>query len=202
MTKLSVALVGAVIALLAFVVARFGGTLAKKAQHPAPQQEPRAMTRAVQPEITTAAHAPSPPIHVHVHMPPMPTPSAPQPLPSPAPYSNQQAGTVLDRPDHRIYLTTGSHLMMEHPACDEMLERLDYALYVAAHRDGDPFTVGPPLDDSGRGTTALFELPPLSASDEADFVDEDGHVLPPPDGAVWLRKVGHVPQRITTGTPS
>ena len=43
------------------------------------------------------------------------------------------------RPDHRIYVTTGSHLMMEHPACDDLLERLDEILYRAAFHDGDPF---------------------------------------------------------------
>ena len=64
---------------------------------------------------------------------------------------NHPPATVLTRPDHRIYVTTGSHLMMEHPLCDDLLDRLDEILYRAAFRDGDPFMVAPPLDESRNG---------------------------------------------------
>ena len=109
---------------------------------------------------------------------------------------------VLDRPDHRIYVTTGSHLMQEHPACDDLLDRLDYVLYRAAHHDGEPFTVAPPLDEARHGRAISLDLPPVAAVDEGEFFSEDKRALPPPDGALWFRKAGEAPQRLATGTPS
>lgn len=75
---------------------------------------------------------------------------------------------VLARPDHRIYVTTGSHLMQEHPACDDLLERLDEILYRAAYRDGEPFTVAPPSMRHGMAapypSTCRLSLPSMKAS--------------------------------------
>lgn len=140
-------------------------------------------------------------------MPQMPVQPAMSPLaepaaPAPRAYANQSTGAVLNRPDHRIYVTTGSHLMMEHPTCDHMLERLDYHLYIAAHRDGDPFTFGPPLDTSGKGVAELIALPAVAVSDDEDFASNDRRDMPPPDGGIWLRRAGHAPYRLSAGTHS
>ena len=127
----------------------------------------------------------------------------PAPSPQPTAYApNQSPPSVLNRPDHRIYVTTGSHLMQEHPACDELLERLDYMLYVAAHRDGDPFTVAPPLDDTRDGRAIVLDLPPLAAIDEGEFFSEERQALPSPDGALWFRRAGNAAQPLATSTPS
>lgn len=92
--------------------------------------------------------------------------------------------------------------MQEHPACDELLERLDEMLYIAAHRDGEPFTVAPPLDEARHGRAISLNLPPLAPQDESEFVSDEHRPLPAPDGALWLRRAGEAPQRLTTGTPS
>jgi hypothetical protein len=99
-------------------------------------------------------------------------------------------GGILNTPDHRIYITTGSHLMQEHPACDELLERLDYILYVAAHHDGEPFTVAAPLDDARPGQGIPLDLPPVAAVEEGEFFSDERRNMPPPDGALWLRQNG------------
>lgn len=201
LTKLSVALAGALVAVVTFGLVKFGGAVAKKAQQPVPQQAPQPVARAVVPEASPAAHSVAPAIHVHVHVPP----AAPQPAPHSMPPayidSNQRPVTVLDRPDHRIYITSGSHLMMEHPFGDKMLEHLDYMLYAAAHRDGDPFPLGQAPDPSNNGVTVHLEPPAHAPTDDSEFVDEEGRPLPPPDGALWLRKAGSTPQRLTAGTP-
>lgn len=130
------------------------------------------------------------------------SPLAEPAAPAPRAYANQSTGAVLNRPDHRIYVTTGSHLMMEHPTCDYLLENLDYHLYLAAHRDGNPFTFGPPLDTSGKGVAERIELPPVAVSDEEEFASNERHDMPPPDGGVWMRRAGHAPHRLGSGEPS
>jgi hypothetical protein len=206
-TKLSVVLTGVVFAILTFVLAKFGGALVKRAHQAAPQQAPQPVATVRPPEPAMATPMASPAIHVHVHMPEMqvqpPPPSMPEPVaPTPSAYVNQSTGAVLNRPDHRIYITTGSHLMMEHPTCDYLLENLDYHLYLAAHRDGDPFTFGPPLDTSGKGVVERIELPPVAVSDEEEFASNERHDMPPPDGGVWMRRAGHAPHRLGSGDPS
>lgn len=133
---------------------------------------------------------------MHAQPAPMPPPQPPMTSAPPSP------AAVLARPDHRIYVTTGSHLMQEHPACDDLLERLDEILYRAAYRDGEPFTVAPPLDEARHGRAISLDLPPVAAVDEGEFFSEDKRALPPPDGALWFRKAGEAPQRLATGTPS
>lgn len=185
---------GVVFAVLTFIVAKFGGTLVKRAHQPASQQAP---------ESAVAPSAPPPTVHVHVHTPQMPVQPTPSPpIPEPAAAVNQSTDAVLNRPDHRIFVTTGSHLMMEHPMCDALLERLDYHLYIAAHRDGDPFTFSPLLDTSGKGLSELIELPPVSALEDEDFASYERHDMPPPDDGVWLRRAGQAPYRLGSGTQS
>jgi hypothetical protein len=174
--------------LVAFLLEKLTGHVLKRAHQPAPQQEPQP-ARHSQPVPAAATAVPA--VHVHVHLDQAPAQPAPPPSPEPAGhYGNQSSATVLNRTDHRIYVTTGSHLMLEHPACDDLLERLDEILYRAAFRDGDPFTVAPPLDDARHGRAVLLDLPPVAAVDEGEFFSEEREKLPPPDGALWLRQDG------------
>ena len=187
-TKLTLTATGAMVALVVLLLEAFTGHVRKRAQQPALQQEPQP-ARPSQP-VPVAATAP-PAVHVHVHLDQALAQPAPTPSPEPAGHSgNQSPAAVLNRPDHRIYVTTGSYLMMEHPACDDLLERLDEILYRAAFRDGDPFTVAPPLDDARHGRAVPLDLPPVAAVDEGEFFSEERQPLPPPDGALWLRQDG------------
>ena len=189
-TKLTLAATGAVVALVVLLLEAFTGHVRKRAHQPAPQQEPQP-ARPSQPVPAAATTTAAPAVHVHVHLDQAPAQPAPTPSPEPAGhYGNQSSATVLNRPDHRIYVTTGSHLMLEHPACDDLLERLDEVLYRAAFRDGDPFTVAPPIDDARHGRAVLLDLPPVAAVDEGEFFSEERQNLPPADGALWLRQDG------------
>jgi hypothetical protein len=194
-TKLTLAVIGAV----AFLLEKLTGHVRKRAQQGAPQQEPRSAYQAP----ASAPASATPAVHVHVHLDQMHAQPAPMPPPqSPMASVPPPPAAVLARPDHRIYVTTGSHLMQEHPACDDLLDRLDYVLYRAAHHDGEPFTVAPPLDEARHGRAISLDLPPVAAVDEGEFFSEERRNLPPPDGALWFRREGEAPQRLTTGTPS
>ena len=114
-----------------------------KAQpQPVPQEPPLAaayVPSAPPPSPTMAVAAPD--VHVHVHIAPEAQRSS---APASAPTLGAAAGaTILGRPDDRIYITTGSHLMMEHPDSERLLDSLDHMLYVAAHRNGKPFHLTP-----------------------------------------------------------
>ena len=194
-TKLTLAVIGAV----AFLLEKLTGHVRKRAQQGAPQQEPLPVYQAP----ASAPASATPAVHVHVHLDQMHAQPASMPPPQPPMASGPPSpAAVLARPDHRIYVTTGSHLMQEHPACDDLLDRLDYVLYRAAHHDGEPFTVAPPLDEARHGRAISLDLPPVAAVDEGDFFSEERRNLPPPDGALWFRKAGEAPQRLATGTPS
>lgn len=196
-TKLALALTGLLATVAAFLINALTGAISKKARHnPAPQEaapKPRPPTqRAAQPSPSV------PEVHVHVHLnnstpaPPMPTP----PL-QPAMQAAPTPTSILDRPDHGIYITTGSHLMMEHPRSEELLESLDKMLFIAAHRDGNPFSMNPPLDDS-RPSEAI-QLPPVAELDDSVFDPSEPRPLPSPDGAPWLRRAGHDPHPLALG---
>lgn len=200
-TKLTLATIGAVVSLVVFLLEKLTGHALKRAQQPAPQQErptaPPPVYQASDPSPTNAA----PTVHVHVHLDQVQPHPTGTPTPSPQPAAPSPA-MILNQPDHRIYVTTGSHLMQEHPACDDLLERLDDMLYVAAHRDGVPFTVAPPLDDAWHGRSIPLDLPPVASVDEGEFFSPERTDLPPSDGRLWLRKAGEAPQPLATGTPS
>lgn len=196
-TKLTLALTGAVVAVAAFLLGKLTGNIVNRAQQPVLQQEAQPKVHPPQPASVPEAVGVSPAVQVHVHIDQTPAtrPSVSKPEPAPA-YGNATPPTVLSQPDHRIYITTGSHLMMEHPACDDLLQRLDEILYRAAFRDGDPFTVAPPLDDTRHGRTVALELPPLAAVDEDEFFNSACQPLPVPDGALWFRRAGQKPQKL------
>lgn len=200
-TKLTLAATGLVVALVVFLLEKLTGHVRNRAHPSAPQQVPEP----TYPRPATAPVAASPAVHVHVHIDQAQVQPATMPAPPPQPTAyapNQSPLSVLNRPDHGIYVTTGSHLMMEHPASEDLLENLDRMLYIAAHRDGDPFTVAPPLDDTRDGRAIVLDLPPLAAIDEGEFFSDERQALPSPDGAIWFRKAGMAPQRSATGTPS
>lgn len=204
-TKLAIAATGLVATLVVLLLEKLTGYVRNKAQRPVPQQ-------VSQPIPANITHVPPPPaasttpaVHVHVHLDQVQAQPAATPAPQPQPTAqapNQSPPSVLNHPDHGIYVTTGSHLMVEHPASEDLLQSLDYMLYVAAHRDGDPFTVAPPLDDARHGRTIPLNLPPVAAVDEGEFFSEEGQSLPSPDGALWFRKSGEAPHRLATGTLS
>jgi hypothetical protein len=204
-TKLTLAATGAVVAIVVFLLEKLTGHVRSKARQAVPQQEPRPTPQAAHPTPPPASVGAPPTVHVHVHIDQGQTQpviqAAPQSSSSP-PSTVPPPAWILNHPDHRIYVTTGSHLMQEHPACDDLLERLDEMLYIAAHRNGDPFTVAPPLDTSRKGHAAPLDLPPLAPVDDGEFIGEERQALPPPDGALWFRKAGETPQRLATGTPS
>lgn len=102
----------------------------------------------------------------------------------------------MNNPDHTIYITNGSKLMIPHPRADELLERLDYILFAAAHRDGDPFAVPPVLDASG---PAVADLPLAPLLDDGGF-DTVERVPLAVDGGLWVARLGQVPGRLTTRT--
>lgn len=118
---------------------------------------------------------------------------APQPEASRTPAA-PSAAAILARPDHRIYITTGSHLMIPHPRGEELLERLDHMLYIAAHRDGDPFIIPPALDDSLPVMNGAAIVPP--PFDDGGIDPSPLCPLPPADDALWLARVGHVFTRL------
>lgn len=166
---------------------------ANKAQ---PPHHPQEAQPAVPPSPALTIHAP-PPVHVHVHVqtqPIGPAPSAPvqavnRAAPSP--------GQILYRPDHGIYLTTGSHLMVPHPEAGDLLERLDRILYVTAHRHGDPFSAAAP-----QAATANLMLETPTESGDDTFFNDEGRPLPPPDGALWVRKAGDLARPLAALVPS
>ena len=196
-TKLALALTGLLATAAASLINGLTGAISKKArQNPAPQE---AAPRPLVPAQNTSQPAnPTPEVHVHVHL--NHPPSAP-PSPTPTAHPAMQAATspshILNRPDHGIYITTGSHLIVEHPRSEELLEALDKMLFIAAHRDGDPFHMNPPLDDSH--PSDLVQLPPLAELDDSVFDPSEPHSLPSPDGRLWLRRGGRDPQPLALG---
>ena len=151
----------------------------------------------------------APAVHVHVHFeqgaatrPSAAAAADPAAVPAKIDTGFPSPAIVLNNPDHRIWIATSGDFMREHPAGDELLERLDHMLYVAAHRDGDPFTVAPPLDDMRPGTTDLTGLATATTLDEDDYFSTDQQDLPPPDGAIWLLAIGRTPWRLASGAVS
>jgi hypothetical protein len=199
-TKLALALTGLFAFAAVALIKALTGKISKKARHNPAPQEPA--PRSLVPARTTSQPTPqTPEVHVHVHL--NQPPSAP-PSPAPTLQPTMQATNgpthILDRPDHGIYITTGSHLMMEHPRSEELLESLDKMLFIAAHRDGNPFQINPPLDDSR--PSDLVQLPPLAELDESVFDLSEPRPLPSPDGALWLRRSGMNPQPLAADTSS
>ncbi|TFF17219.1 hypothetical protein E3C22_24110 [Jiella endophytica] len=186
--------------------------LNRDSQSPAPRQQPlpssataptrarRAAAAAVaQPVPATAAEAsgavpPPPPPQQAVAM------ASPRPVAPPRPAAVlPSAAHVLAHPDHAIYVTTGSQLMVRHPFGDELLDRLDHILMVAAHRDGDPFQIPPQLDDSAVADTPAPAMPP--PFDDGGFDPVEPQPLPPADAALWCARPGKPFIKLVQPTP-
>ncbi|MDR6100573.1 hypothetical protein QE369_000751 [Agrobacterium larrymoorei] len=111
----------------------------------------------------------------------------------PPPTRNADTPTmILNACDHRIYITSGSRLMIPHPKADSLLRELDKILYVAAHRNGDPFTLPVELDTSASSSISL----PSVQDDE--FLPTSPVSLPSPDGHLWYTASGKEPRRLGT----
>jgi hypothetical protein len=206
-TRLALALMGLAATAVVFLINALTGSLAKRAhRNPAPQEakpqpSPPISDIPMSP-VVPPAQAQAPAVHVHVHLEPPAHQAAPPPQPAPVPAATASPtpATILGQPDHKIYLTTGSHLMMEHPRAGDLLEALDRMLYVAAHRDGKPFHLNPALDDSRPADSV--HLPPVAEMDEGVFDRTEPCPLPMPDGALWLRRGGRDPHPLAAGLPS
>ncbi|MER9586498.1 hypothetical protein [Mesorhizobium sp. M0276] len=179
--------------LVTFILSRFYKTAPNKSQ-PARDVQP---SPAPVPNQIMQREGGSPVQVIQNTMPPaaaaMPATSMPAAAPSSAATSARSPAAILGRPDHIIYATTGSHLMIPHPRSTELLERLDYLLYVAAHRNGQPFSVPPKPDRSAPLAAPTLRLAePLN---DGGFDAAERHILPA-DGAVWIARLGHQPEKM------
>ncbi|MGO7367074.1 hypothetical protein [Rhizobium leguminosarum] len=91
---------------------------------------------------------------------------------------------MLNATDHGIWVAGADDFVTRHPRAEELLEQLDKMMFVAAHRDGDPFSI-PTLDRSPLATDAL----PAMRIDDG-FDDTPGKPLPTPDGKMWRTTAG------------
>lgn len=170
------AAIGAVIGL----IQRSKSQTAPKVQQPvAPSPVPTAPPAVAQPPVQVV---------IHNVMPPQPAPVAPQAAArNPAAASlPDTVALVLGRRDHGIYVTDRSTFVLPHPDAERLLERLDFILFHAAHRDGDPYSIPPALDDSAPGPVLQLPMP---------LVDDGFDDVPPrvltPDGGLWVARLGH-----------
>ncbi|NDW07787.1 hypothetical protein [Jiella pacifica] len=164
-------------------------------QSPAPRQQPAPTLarQATAAEGSGAAPSSQPPQQAVAMASPRPA-APPRPaavLPS--------AAQILAHPDHAIYVTTGSQLMVPHPFGDELLDRLDHILMVAAHRDGDPFQIPPQLDDSAAPDTPAPAMPP--PFEDGGFDPVEPQPLPAPDDALWCARAGEPFIKLAQQTP-
>lgn len=113
-----------------------------------------------------------------------------------APPARPSINTILGNADHAIYVTSGSKMTIPHPRAEELLERLDYILFVAAHRDGDPFLIPPTLDASG---PAKADLAVASPMDDGGFETVERVVLDI-DHGIWIARLGAPRAPLTTPT--
>ncbi|OBQ66501.1 hypothetical protein EFV37_35860 (plasmid) [Mesorhizobium loti] len=182
--------------LVTFILSRFDKTSPNKSQ---PARDVQPSPAPIPNQIIQRGEGGAP-VQVTIQniMPPataaMPAASVPAAAPSsPAPTPGRSPAAILGRPDHVIYATTGSHLMIPHPRSAELLERLDYLLYVAAHRNGQPFSVPPKLDRSTAVPAPTLRLAePLN---DGGFDAAEPHILPA-DGAVWIARLGRQPEKM------
>jgi len=126
------------------------------------------------------AHVPQPqaqavpPIHVTVNLPP-----------EPGWQPRSKMAAILGNIDHSIYVAGIDDMVFPHPRGEELLEMLDRMLFVAAHKDGEPFSLPPKLDTSPIATQALAPL-----TIDKGFDDVLARALPAEDGQTWMAKAG------------
>lgn len=142
-----------------------------------------------QPEIRRPSPSPPPPDPVEARALPKPAPQpSPAPKLPPAPSSgahrSARTAAVLNATDHGIWVAGADDFVTRHPRAEELLGQLDKMMFVAAHRDGDPFSI-PTLDHSPLATDAL---PAMRVDD--GFDDAPGKPLPAPDGKTWRATAG------------
>lgn len=101
---------------------------------------------------------------------------------------------ILSRRDRGIYFAIGTDLVAPHPLGKELDDMVTRMAFAAMHRNGEPFSMPPALDDSP-GATAPIEMPPFEPAAPIT------HPLPAPDGALyrfassgWVPAIG-VPER-------
>jgi hypothetical protein len=180
--RLEVVLVVAVFSLLLkagiWLARTLSNRIPNKSQHPTLPQPPIQASPPPQAQYPTPAPVPpaqpQPPIHVTVNLPP-------EPVRPPL----SQTAAVLDHPDHGIYVTASHDVIFPHSRADELLEMLDKMMFIAAHRNGDPFNIPPAPDTSPLATEPLPEMPLEDGFDLAPL-----RALPAADDRLWMAKAG------------
>lgn len=86
---------------------------------------------------------------------------------------------ILNTVDHGIWVAGMDDFITPHPRAEELLDMLDRMMLVAAHRNGEPFTVAS-LDNS---EMAYEGLPELQIDD--GFDDVPIRAIPHEDGKIW-----------------
>lgn len=159
-----------------------------KAHQPAASQpEFKAPQPVPAPVPAPVVQAPAVPARPHVSEPPIAAPEAPAPRAMPSSGGRRQSRTlaVLDAVDHGIWCAGTDDFIAPHPRAEDLLQMLDNMLLVAAHRDGDPFSM--PATD-----TSAMSFEPLQGLRVDDgFDDVPPRPIPAADGLTW---------RITSGS--
>ena len=181
--KLVVAVMGLVIKAAIWLVGFLTRLIPNKSHQPAalqPETQP-SPPKPVEnlPAIPRNVESPTPqpeqpPIHVTVNL---------SPGGNAGPRSKMDA--VLGNTDHAIYIAGINDMVAPHPRGPELLEALDHMMFVAAHKDGDPFSLPPELDSSAE---ASDPLPALAL--DMGFDKVPARALPPADGVSWMIQAG------------
>lgn len=113
--------------------------------------------------------------------------AAPSPEPAPErPAAKTSLRQVLAAPDHALYVTSNSELVIVHPRSDELLDMVDCIGVAALHKDGSPFIQVTP-DTSASDDGAAPDAP----DDDLVFMDgEPSYSIPIADGKLWVRRLG------------
>lgn len=107
---------------------------------------------------------------------------------------HSQTAQVLQLEDHGLWIAGIDDLIMPHPRAQDLLELLDEMMFIAAHKEGNPFTL-PRLDLSEQ---AQDTLSPVRIDD--GFDDVPPRVLPPTDHANWRIELGQQFQPMPAAT--
>ena len=170
---------GAVLWLLRTLVRHMWNTLGHSKAQPVPERQDQEVM------VAPAAARPQGTVPVVPATPVRPEPSTDRPVAVPS------LQHVLAAPDHILYVTSNSGLVIEHPRSEELLEMVDRISVAALHKDGSPFIEAAPDTSSPGGDAGILAL-----EDDPVFMDgEEPRALPVPDGKIWVRRLGTVAWR-------
>lgn len=153
-----------------------------KAHQPAPSQpEFKAPQPVPAPVPAPVVNAPAVPVRHQVPDPPAAVPEAPPSHAMPSSGGRRQSRTlaVLEAVDHGIWCAGTDDFIAPHPRAEDLLQMLDNMLLVAAHRDGNPFSM-PATDTSAMSFEPLQDL-----RVDDGFDDVPARPIPAADGLTW-----------------